>query len=75
MSASEETIVQKVRERSRFSLRAVFDYFKKEGLNPVLNGDELIWEAQGKMNIMRLANGCQLQVPQRSSAPQSRNLD
>lgn len=55
-------IVQKVRERRRLSLRAIFDYFRKKGLNPVLNGDELRWESQGKMNIMRLANGCQLQV-------------
>lgn len=55
-------VVQKIRERRRLSLKAIFEYFRKKGLNPVLNGDEIRWESQGKMNTMRLANGCQLQV-------------
>jgi len=55
-------ILQKVKERRRLSIMSIYGYFKRMGLNPVMNGDEIRWESQGKMNTMRLANGCQLQV-------------
>lgn len=55
-------VIQMVKDRRRLSLKSIFAYFRKHGITPVISGEEIRWESKGKMNVMRIANGCQLQV-------------
>lgn len=55
-------IIQRGRMARQLTIGSIFMKFRKCGLNPVISGDMITWERDGKKNSMRLVNGCQLQV-------------
>lgn len=55
-------IFQDIQTRRHFGLSSIYREVKKMGLNPEYGDKEVKWEYQGKMNIARLQNGCQLQI-------------
>lgn len=55
-------IIQKIKMRNTFGLGSILRLFKKMGMNPVADGDEIRWSFQGKENVIRLVNGNQLQI-------------
>lgn len=54
--------IQRGRMNRRLTLSSIFIRFRECGLNPVISGDMITWEHDGKKNSVRLVNGCQLQV-------------
>ena len=54
--------IQRRRRSRELTLKSIFLKFRKCGLHPVISGDMLTWEHDGKRNSVRLVNGCQLQV-------------
>lgn len=63
-------IVDAVRRRRHFGLMSIYRSIRNMGLNPEIDGDEISWTADGKTNVIRLHNGCQLQVCREYPAPQ-----
>lgn len=55
-------IAQRIALRRKFGLASILRAFRKMGINPELEGNELRWDANGAKNIVRLVNGCQLQI-------------
>ena len=55
-------LIQKVQSRNKFGIYEILSQLKKMGLPAVIDGEEIRWESSGKHNVLRLINGCQLQV-------------
>lgn len=54
--------IQFIRVRNHFGITSIYHLFRKQGLNPRIEGNTIHWLFQGKMHSLRLNNGCQLQV-------------
>jgi len=69
LSLLSPAVIQKAKARSQFGLGSIYRLFKKMGLNPSIDGDEISWEFQGKRNAIRIHNGCQVQIFREYPAP------
>lgn len=56
------SVIQRIVLRHRFGLASIMRAFRKMGISPEIRGNELVWEANGAKNIVRLVKGCQLQI-------------
>ena len=55
-------LIKEVQSRNKFGINEILSQLKKMGLPAVIDGEEIWWESSGKHNVLRLINGCQLQV-------------
>lgn len=48
--------------RRKLDLANTVDYLKKNGHKPVVDEETICWETDGKINSLRIACGCQLEI-------------
>ena len=68
-------LVRKLSEVKAFNLNSVVKTLKEAGYEPVVVNDTVRWTSNGKENIVRVIDGCLLQVYREYSLIQKGNLD
>ena len=68
-------LVRKIYDMKTFNLNSVVKTLKEAGLEPVVVGDTVRWMSNGKENIVRVYDGCLLQVCREYALIKKGNLD
>ena len=68
-------LVRKLYDMKTFNLNSVAKTLREAGFEPVVVGDTVRWMSNGKENIVRVYDGCLLQVCREYSLIKKGNLD
>ena len=68
-------LVRKLYDMKTFNLNSVAKTLREAGFEPVVVGDTIRWMSNGKENIVRVYDGCLLQVCREYSLIKKGNLD
>lgn len=68
-------LVRKIYDMKTFNLNSVVKTLKEAGLEPIVVGDTVRWMSNGKENIVRVYDGCLLQVCREYALIKKGNLD
>ena len=75
MSIALPLLVRKLYDMKTFNVNSVVKTLKEAGYEPVVVNDTVRWTSNGKENLVRVYNGCLLQVCREYSLIRKGNLD